>query len=203
MKRPVVITCAVIFALIVSAFTFQSHYVVGDKVEDFKLKNINGKMVSLADYKDAKGFIIIFSCNHCPYVKAYEDRMIALNNKYASKGYPVIAISSNDAVAYPADSYENMVKHAEEKKYTFPYLYDETQEVAKKYGALKTPHVYILKKEKGDLKIAYIGAIDDNSESADQVKVKYAENALEELLANKEVSVKETKAIGCGLKYKK
>lgn len=186
------------------AFTFSINgYNVGDAAEGFTLKNVDGKMVSLTDYKDAKGFVVIFTCNHCPYAKAYEQRIIDLDKKYAGKGYPVIAISSNDAEEYPADSYENMAKRAKEKKYPFPYLYDETQEVAKKFGALKTPHVYILKKDQDALQVAYIGAIDDNSEDAKKVKVKYAENALGELLAGKEVTTKETKAIGCTVKYKK
>jgi peroxiredoxin len=186
------------------AFTFAvSAYKVGDKAEGFTLKNVDGKMVSLADYKKAKGFIVVFTCNHCPYAKAYEQRIIDLDKKYAAKGYPVIAINSNDAVQYPDDSFENMAKRAKDKKYSFPYLYDESQDIAKKFGALKTPHVYILKKDKETLKVEYIGAIDDNSEDAAQVKVKYAENALEELLAGKEVTTKETKAIGCGIKFKK
>jgi peroxiredoxin len=196
----------ILFALILlsSAFTLSINgYKVGDSAEDFKLKNVDGKEVSLAGYKDAKGFIVVFTCNHCPFAKAYEQRIIDLDNKYASKGYPVIAINPNDAVAYPDDSFENMVKRSKEKKYPFPYLMDETQYVAKQYGALKTPHIYILKKDKNALKVAYIGAIDDNSEDAAQVKTKYVENAVNELLAGKPVTVTETKAIGCGVKWKK
>src|SRR5262245_43119015 len=115
---------------ILSSFS-PSGYHVGDRVKDFSLKNTDGKMVSLADYKTAKGFIVVFTCNHCPYAKAYEQRIIDLNNMYASKGFPVIAISSNDAVKVPEDSYDNMSSRAKEKKYSFPYLYDESQTVAK------------------------------------------------------------------------
>jgi peroxiredoxin len=204
MKR--ITTLGTVFTLImlVSAFTLSLNgYKPGDTAEDFKLKNVDGKEITLAGYKDAKGFIVVFTCNHCPFAKAYEQRILELDKKYAAQGYPVIAINPNDALAYPDDSFENMVKRAKEKKYTFPYLIDETQEVAKKYGALKTPHVYILKKDKAALKVEYIGAIDDNSEDAGQVKSKYAEAALDELLAGKPVAVKETKAIGCGVKWKK
>jgi peroxiredoxin len=204
MKKNTTSGIALTFIMLISAFTFSlSGYKPGDSAEDFKLKNVDGKEVTLAGYKDAKGFIIVFTCNHCPFAKAYEQRILDLDKKYAAQGYPVIAINPNDPIAYPDDSFENMVKRAKEKKYTFPYLMDETQEVAKKYGALKTPHVYILKKDKDTLKVEYIGAIDDNSEDANQVKNKYAETALNELLAGKPVTVKETKAIGCGVKWKK
>jgi peroxiredoxin len=192
------------FGIMVSAFILKtSGYKVGDTAQDFKLKNVDGKEISLSNYKEAKGFIVIFTCNHCPYAKAYEQRIINLDKMYAPQGYPVIAINPNDPVAYPDDSFENMVKRAKDKKYSFPYLVDETQNVAKQYGALKTPHVYILKKENDGLMVMYIGAIDDNSEDAKQVKAKYAENALNELIAGKPVTVAETKAIGCGVKWKK
>ncbi|MBC7425732.1 MAG: thioredoxin family protein [Bacteroidia bacterium] len=186
------------------AFTIPSpSYKVGDETKDFNLKNIDGKMVSLNDYKDAKGFIIIFTCNHCPFSKAYEQRIVALDKKYASVGYPVIAINSNDSATNPEDSYGKMIENAKEKGFTFPYLYDESQNIAKQYGALKTPHVYILKKNKNGNKVEYTGAIDDNSEDASLVKVKYVENAVDELIAGKALTTKETKAIGCGVKYRK
>lgn len=178
-------------------------YNVGDKASDFKLKNVDGKLVSLADYKDAKGFIVTFTCNHCPFSVAYEDRIVALDKKYAAKGYPVIAINPNDAVAYPDDSFENMVVRAKEKGFTFPYLRDESQEIAKTYGALRTPHVYILQRSGSDLVVKYIGAMDDNSENASAVTKKYVETALDELLKGEAVKTPFTKAIGCGVKWKK
>jgi peroxiredoxin len=190
--------------LIGTAFTTSvSGYQPGSNASDFKLKNIDAKMVSLADYKSAKGFIIVFTCNHCPFAKAYEDRIIALDNKYKTQGYPVIAINPNDSASYPEDSYDEMVKRAKSKKFTFPYLYDQTQEVAKTYGALKTPHIYLLKKEGDKLVVKYTGAIDDNSEDASKVKDKFLENAVDSLIEGKEVAVKTTKAIGCGIKWKK
>lgn len=175
-------------------------YRPGDVATDFKLKNVDGKFVSLADYKKAKGFIVVFTCNHCPFAVAYEDRIIALNNKYASKGYPVIAINPNDPAVQPKDSYEQMQQRARDKKFTFPYLFDEGQKIYPVYGATKTPHVFLLNKEKGKLIVRYIGAIDNNHANAADVTEKYVEKALEELLAGKAVSLAETKAIGCSIK---
>lgn len=175
-------------------------YKVGDTAIDFNLKNVDGKMVSLAGIKDAKGYIVVFTCNACPYAKAYEDRVIALHNKYAPLGYPVVAINSNDKDVQPADSYDKMKERVKEKKISYSYLYDETQEIAKTYGATRTPHVYVLDKNRV---VRYIGAIDDNSEEPDQAKEKYVENAVDALRNGKDVSVKETKAVGCGIKWKK
>ena len=195
---------ALIAVLFFAAYSVAADgYSPGSSVTDFKLKNIDGKPVSLSDYPAAKGFIITFTCNHCPYAKAYEDRIIALNKKYANKGYPVIAINPNDASQYPEDNFDNMKLRAEEKKFTFPYLVDETQEVAKTFGAIKTPHIYVVQKEAKNLTVKYIGAIDDNWENPEIVNQKYVEDAVNALLANKEVEVKTTKAIGCSIKWKK
>ena len=177
-------------------------YQVGDKAQDFKLKNIDGKWVSLEDYKDAKGFIVIFTCNHCPYAKAYEDRIIALDKKYAPLGYPVIAINPNDPVAYPDDSYENMQKRAKEKGFTFPYLFDEQQTVFPQFGAARTPHIFILSKAGSDMTVEYIGAIDDNYEDASKVTNKYVENAVDALLVGEKPQVAFTKAVGCSIKVR-
>jgi peroxiredoxin len=181
----------------------QDGYQVGATITDFSLKNINDQNVALADYKDAKGFIIIFTCNHCPFAKAYEDRIEALNKKYAPTGYPVIAINPNDVEQYPEDALPEMKIRAQEKGFTFPYLYDETQAVAKAFGALRTPHVFIAQKEGGNLVVKYIGTIDDNWENPSEVKEKYAEQAVDALLAGQPVAVQTTKAIGCSIKWKK
>lgn len=175
-------------------------YKIGDKAEDFNLKNVNGKNVSLAGIKNAKGYIVIFTCNHCPYAKAYEQRIIDLHKKYAPLGFPVVAINPNDKDIQPADSFENMKKIAKKKKYPFPYLYDESQEVAKAFGATRTPHVYLLDK---DRVVRYIGAIDDNSEDPNMVKEKYLGAAVDALLKGDAVQVQETKAIGCSIKWRK
>ncbi len=192
-----------LFAIFIFSAAFAQGYSTGDKAIDFKLKNIDDKMVSLADNKDAKGFIVIFTCNHCPYAVAYEDRIIALDKAYKKKGYPVIAINPNDPTEYPSDSFDNMKVRAKEKGFTFPYLFDETQEIAKAYGATRTPHIYLLQKEKGDLVVKYIGAIDDNHQDESAVKTKFVENAIQELIDGKEVSMASTKAIGCSIKWKK
>ncbi|QKG79440.1 thioredoxin family protein [Tenuifilum thalassicum] len=176
---------------------------IGDKAPDFRLKNVDGKMISLADYKDAKGFIVIFSCNHCPFVKAYEDRIIELHKKFEPKGFPVVAINSNDPNVVPEDSYEKMIERAKEKDFPFAYLFDEGQNVYPKYGATRTPHVFILSKNKGNLVVEYIGTIDDNYKDASAVKTKYVEDAVNALLAGKKPPVTETKAIGCSIKVKK
>jgi peroxiredoxin len=178
-------------------------YKVGDFAKDFKLKNIDGSMVSMASDANAKGYIVIFTCNSCPYAKMYEDRIVELNTKYAPQGYPVIAIMPNDPIASPEDSFEKMIERAAEKNFNFPYLIDETQEITREYGATRTPHVYLLNKERDKFKVAYIGAIDDNYRDASQVKVKYVEDAIEALKTSKSVQNNYTKAIGCTIKWKK
>lgn len=180
-----------------------SGYSIGDKASDFNLKSVNGKMVSLTEKSDAKGAIVIFSCNTCPYVVAYEDRMADLHNKYASKGYPVIAINSNDSKLSPGDSFEKMKKRASDKKFPFHYVYDESQEVIKAYGGSRTPHVYILHKEGNDHVVKYIGAIDNNYQDASAVTEKYVEDAMDAILNGKPVANQTTKAIGCTIKWTK
>jgi len=175
-------------------------YEVGDKAEDFSLKNIDGNMVSLADYKEAKGFIVIFTCNHCPYAKLYEDRIIALHTKYEPLGYPVIAINPNDPTVQPEDSFENMQKRAREKGFNFPYLFDDGQEVYPKFGATRTPHVFLL--DKG-LTVRYIGAIDDAPQDEAQVTERYVEMAIGAMEAGKSPEPSVTKAIGCSIKYRR
>lgn len=194
-----------VFALVIFASAFTNNtvstgYDVGDVIEDFKLKNIDGKMVSLSDYKDAKGFIITFTCNTCPYAIAYEDRIIALDKKYAPKGYPVIAINPNNPDAKPGDNYEAMQQRAKEKGFTFPYLVDEGQKIYPKFGATKTPHNYVVEKTKKGLVVKYIGAIDDSSRNAEAVTETYLEDAVDALLTGKEITRKKTKAIGCSIK---
>ncbi|MGB0455969.1 MAG: thioredoxin family protein [Flavobacteriaceae bacterium] len=186
--------------LISTTLSAQNGYNIGDVATDFKLENIDGNFISLSNFSEAKGFILIFTCNTCPYAVAYEDRIEALNKKYAPMGYPVIAIMPNNTKIKPGDSLEAMKKRAIEKGFTFPYLIDREQSIFPQYGATKTPHVYILQKSNTKNIIRYIGAIDDNYKSVSMVKVKYVENAVEELLIGKEVTVAKTKAIGCSIK---
>lgn len=186
--------------LVVGFTNAQDGYQVGDKIEDFKLKNIDGKMVSLADYEDAKGFIVTFTCNTCPYANMYEERIIELDKKYASQGFPVIAIMPNNTKVKPGDSFEEMQKRAKEKGYTFPYLIDSKQTIYPKFGATKTPHTYVVEKTSDGYVVRYIGAIDDNYRDASAVNQKYVEAAVEALMKGKEIEVTETKAIGCTIK---
>ena len=200
MKKLKTLLVLAIVAITTVAFTVKTEngYKVGDKIEDFSLKNIDDKMVSLSDYKKAKGFIIIFTCNTCPYSVANEDRINALDAKYKSLGFPVIAINPNDPAARPDDSFEDMKVRADEKGFTFPYLFDEGQKVYPKFGATKTPHVYIVTKK--TMKVEYIGAIDNSSRNEKNVTEKYVENAVDALLASKKVEKTETRAIGCSIK---
>ena len=196
MKKIIFLTI-VLFAVGLNA---QKGYDIGDSATDFKLINIDNTFVSLSDFKDAKGFILIFTCNTCPYAVAYEDRIEALNKKYALKGFPVVAIMPNNTDIKPGDSLEAMKQRSEEKGFTFPYLIDENQHIFPQYGAKKTPHVYVLSKENDVNVVKYIGAIDDNYKDASLVKTKYVEDAVDALLMGMDVSVKITKAIGCSIK---
>lgn len=193
--------------VVVSAFaanavvkSAKSGYSIGDDATDFYLRNVDNSMVSLKDYENAKGFIIIFTCNTCPFSIANEDRIIALDKKYKSLGYPVIAINPNDPHIKPGDSFKAMQQRAREKGFTFPYLLDDGQEVYPKYGATKTPHVYVTQKKQGKNIVKYIGAIDNNTRDAGAVTERYVEDAVDALLAGKSVQVTETKAIGCSIK---
>ena len=175
-------------------------YEIGDMATDFSLKNIDGQMVSLADYPEAKGFLVIFTCNTCPYAVAYEDRIMALDAKYKPQGVPVIAIMPNNTSMKPGDNYDNMKQRAAEKGFTFPYLIDEGQDVFPQYGATRTPHVFLLQKTDAGNIVRYIGAIDDNYQDASQVEVKFVENAVDAMLARETIEITTTKAIGCTIK---
>lgn len=178
-------------------------YEVGDEATDFKLKNIDGKMVSLSDFKTAKGFIVIFTCNHCPYAKKYEDRIIELDKKYKNQGYPVIAINPNDPNVQPEDGYQQMIERAKQKGFTFPYLVDEGQKIYPQYGATKTPHVFVLQKESGKNIVKYIGAIDNNYDNPDDVSEYYVQDAVNALIKGEQLKMTKTVAIGCTIKVKK
>ncbi len=178
-------------------------YEIGDSASDFSLKNIDGSMVSLSDYKNQKGVIVIFTCNSCPYAKMYEDRIILLHKNFESKGFPVLAIMPNDVTIKPEDSFEEMKKRATEKSYGLPYVIDKTQEIARNFGATKTPHVFLLNNNENNFEVSFIGAIDDNVRNEKEVDVKYVENAIEELIAGKPVTKTKAVAIGCTIKWSK
>lgn len=193
-----------IIALSSVAFTAiaQEGYKIGSEVKDFQLKNIDGQMVSLGSIPKAKGYIVIFTCNHCPYAKAYEDRIIQLHLNYSLQGYPVVAINPNDPKVSPEDSYKKMQERAKQKGFPFVYLYDESQEVAKQFGAVRTPHVYLLQNVEGKNIVQYIGAIDNNWENYQLAEQKYVEQAIKNLQEGKPVEAPETKAVGCTIKWK-
>lgn len=205
MKKIKWLSFGLILILGLLSFTkvYNSGYQIGDEATDFKLKNVDGKMISLSDFKSAKGFIVVFTCNHCPYAKKYEDRIIALDKLYKDKGYPVIAINPNDPTVQPQDGLAEMQSRAKEKRFTFPYLVDEGQKIYPVYGATKTPHVYILKKENEKNIVKYIGAIDNNYENPNDVSDYYVQDAVNQLLKNEPVKTEKTVAIGCTIKVKK
>jgi len=198
MKKLVILILLILAAIVLNAQSYQ----IGDQASDFKLKNVDGKYISLSDYEDAKGFIVIFTCNHCPYSVAYEDRIIELDKKYKAKGFPVIAINPNDPEIFKTDSFENMIKRSNKKGFTFPYLLDEKQEVYRKFGATKTPHVFILSTKNKQHTVEYIGAIDNNYKGAAQATKHYIADAVDALVQNKKPAVTTTKAIGCSIKSK-
>ena len=199
MKFRILLTLLVCTTLLAAA---PPAYDLGDTVSDFKLKNVDGKTVSLSDYKSSKGVIVIFDCNTCPYSKAYNDRIVQLSKKYGPQGFPLVAINANNPDLSPGDSFSEMVSQAKKKGYDFPYLVDETQSVARSFGATNTPHVFVLQNDGGNFKVMYIGTIDNNARDEAAVTKKYVENAVDELLTNKPVTKSKTKAIGCGIKWK-
>ena len=181
-------------------FPVEPGYEIGDQATDFRLKNVDGNYVSLSDFENVKGYIVVFTCNHCPFAVMYEDRLIDINNRYAPEGYPVIAINPNDPDVQPKDSFEAMQKRAEEKGFTFPYVIDEGQKIYPQYRATRTPHVFLLD---ADRIVKYIGAIDDNHEDAEAVEVKFLEDAIAALERGEDPEPAVTKAIGCTIKKKK
>ncbi len=192
----------ILLGALMAPFAMSQGYDIGDEATDFNLKNVDGTYVSLSDYSDKEGVIVIFTCNHCPYAQAYEQRIIDVDKKFASKGYPVVAINPNDPKLVPEDSFENMKKRARNKNYTFPYLLDKKQEVYKAYGATRTPHVFVLKNEKNKFTVRYIGTIDDNYKNPEKVTKTYLADAVNALLKDKDPNPEKTKAIGCTIKDK-
>lgn len=195
----------IIVMLIVSAFTHidaipDEEHRIGDIAKDFKLKNVDENLVALLDFDTAKGFIVIFTCNTCPFSVLYEDRINALDKKFATKGYPVVAIMPNNPKVKPGDGFDAMKIRAKKKGFTFPYLIDEDQKIYRQYGATKTPQVYVLQKTAHGNMVKYIGAIDDNYQNSSSVKVRYVEQAVESLILGKVIKQKKTKIIGCSIK---
>ena len=201
MKRNFAVLLVLLLMAGLSSFA-QKGYQVGDIAQDLSLKNVDGKMVSTQDYADAKGFIWVITCNTCPYSQMYEARIQALHDKYASLGYPVMAINPNDPVRKPGDSFEAMKANAKDKGFTFPYLMDESQEVALALGASRTPEVTVVEKTPKGLIVRYQGAIDDNARSANAAETHFVEDAVDALLAGKKVELTRTPSVGCTIKWR-
>jgi peroxiredoxin len=172
---------------------------IGEHAPDFNLPGVDGKDWSLASFKDKKAVVVIFSCNHCPYARAYEERLISIQRDYGPKGVQLIAINANDASGYPEDGFDNMVKRAQKRGFNFPYLRDETQRAARSFGAEYTPEAYVLNSK---FAIRYIGRIDDNWQHPDKVRSHTLREAIDAVLAHKKVENPLTHAIGCTIKWK-
>ncbi len=183
--------------------TDRNGYEIGETVEGFTLKSTSGEMISLSDYNSEKGVILIFDCNTCPFSQGYNERIKALHRKYADQGFPVLAINPNDPQVSPGDSFDKMVAYATDKNFPHTYVQDTSQEVTRAFGATNTPHVFVLNNENGSFKVAYIGAIDNNSRDASAATEHYVEDAVEALLNGNEPPVTSAKAIGCSIKWKR
>lgn len=193
MKYVMILLCLIMVG------TANAQYNIGDKVDDFSLKGTDGNLHSIKSEGGEKGTIIVFTCNHCPYAVLYEDRILALQTKFRDQGINIIAINSNDPEVAPDDSFDHMIVRAKEKAFNFPYLFDETQVIFPKFGASRTPEVYLLNT---DNVLLYAGAIDDNARDESAVEEKYLENAILSFLAGEEIKTTKTKAIGCSIKVK-
>jgi peroxiredoxin len=166
---------------------------------DVKMKSVDGKEMSIADVKGKAGTLVVFTCNHCPFAKMWESRIVELGNAYQSKGIGVVAVNANDPAVAAEDGYDQMVSRAKEKGFSFPYVVDSTSGVAKAFGAARTPEAFLFDK---DGKLVYHGAVDDNGQEPEKVENAYLKNALEAVAGGKAVPVAETKSIGCGIKFR-
>lgn len=176
-----------------------SNLTIGDPIIDFKLPGVDDTTHAVADYRNKHALAVIFTCNHCPYAQAWEGRLIQAQADYADQGVQFLAISSNDAAKYPADSFEAMKQRASEQGFNFPYLYDETQETAKAYGAERTPEIFLFD---ASGKLVYHGAPDDNYEEPEAVKATYLRDALDAVLQGQTPPVASTPPVGCTIKWK-
>lgn len=180
----------------------QSGYQVGDAVSNFRLKSTDGNMVSLSDFANSKGVIVIFTSNHCPFAKAYEDRMIALNSKFAGQGFPVVAINPSDPGTHQDDTFDKIKERASAKRYGYPYLVDDAQQVARAFGAGRTPQAFVLQKSGAQFTVRYSGMIDDNPQDASGVTKLYVDEAVSNLVGGKPVVTTVTRPVGCAIKWK-
>lgn len=175
-----------------------THLKISSKLPDFNLPGVDGKNYSPSSFQSSKVLVVMFTCNHCPYVRAYEDRLIKLQKDFKDKSVSFVAINANDEINYPEDSFENMIKRAKEKNYNFPYLRDKSQEIAKAFGASFTPEIFVFDQNKI---LQYHGRVDDNWQEPDKVTKQNLKEAIEAVLANKQLERAETQAIGCTVKW--
>jgi|SRR5579871_1852877 len=196
MKSRAFVAMAAVLSVAVSAFGLN----MGDKAPStsVKMKSVDGSEVSIADVTGKTGTLVVFSCNHCPFVKAWQSRIASIGNTAKAKGVGVIVINSNDPSDYPEDSYAEMQQRAKDLGFTFPYVVDATSDVARSFGATRTPEAFLFDK---DGKLVYHGAIDD-SQNAAQVEKHYLQDAVDAVVANKDVAKKETNFVGCGIKFR-
>ena len=173
---------------------------IGAPAPDFQLKGVDGKLYSLESFRDKKVLVVMFICNHCPYVQAIEDRILQLQRDYAAQSVQLVGICSNDPTDYPEDSPANLKKRWQEKDYRFPYLIDETQDVARAYGAVCTPDLYAYDAER---KLAYHGRFDDNWQNPRKVSRQDLREALDALLSGKRPSQDQVPSMGCSIKWRK
>ncbi len=172
---------------------------LGSKAIPFSLRGVDGKRYSLDDFRDKKVLCIIFSCNHCPYVKAVEDRINKIAEDYSNKSFALICINSNDEITHPEDSFEEMKKRTVEKRFVFPYLRDDTQDTARAYDAVCTPDIYLYDEHR---LLKYRGRIDDNWKDETKVTRKELQMAIDCLLNNREIDFEIIPSMGCSIKWK-
>ena len=201
MIRPTLLAIPMVLCLQAGAALAAGPLAIGASMPttDVKMKNVDGKEFDLAEIKKPAGTLVIFTCNHCPFAKKWESRIVELGNTYEMKGIGVVAINANDPKVAPDDSYEGMQQRAKDRGMQFPYVVDATSNVARAFGATKTPEAFVFDK---DGKLVYHGAIDDNSDDASKVEKSYLKLALDAVVSGTDVAVKETKSIGCTIKFR-
>ena len=172
---------------------------LGIPCPDFRLRSVDGKTVARDDFRDKAALVVMFICNHCPYVQAVEDRIVALNREYGPRGVQLVGICANDPTDYPDDRPERLLQRWREKGYGFPYLVDEKQDVARAFGAVCTPDIYVFDR---DRKLAYHGRIDDNWQQPAKVTRRELAGALDAILAGKQPAREQTASIGCSIKWR-
>lgn len=197
--KTTVLTMLLVVAVAGTALALKPGDSLPEAVASVKMQGVDGKEVTLKELMGSRGLLVIFSCNHCPWVKAWQARMVVLGNEYSQKGVGVVAVNSNDTAAYPDDDMEHMVVQAKEHGYRFPYVMDATSEVARAFGATRTPEAFLFDAQG---KLVYHGAIDDNAEKPHEVKNTYLADALAAVVEGKPVPVAETKAFGCSIKFR-